>query len=35
MAFEYSHQDAVRMPEIFALVTKLVGPFCAMEEIVT
>lgn len=34
MAFEYSHQDAVRMPEIFALVVKLVGPFFAVEEVV-
>lgn len=34
MAFEHAHQDAVRMDEILALIAKLVGPFCAVEEIV-
>lgn len=34
MAFEYSHQNAVRMTEVLALIAKLIGPFCAVEEIV-
>ncbi len=34
MAFKYSHQNAVRMTEVLALIAKLIGPFCAVEEIV-
>lgn len=34
MAFEYSHQNAVRMTEVLALIAKLIGPFFAVEEIV-
>ena len=34
MAFEYSHQNAVRMTEVLALIAKLISPFCAVEEIV-
>ncbi len=34
MAFEYSHQNAVRMTEVLSLIAKLIGPFFAVEEIV-
>ena len=34
MTVQHSHQNAVRVREIVPLAAKLVGPFCAVEEIV-